>query len=66
MNEEFDAGYEAAYMEPSYNDEEEAHFHWTIQDFEDLVKRYGATQVARNMKPEYAIKLLGALQHELL
>jgi len=59
-------GYEAAFMMQDDTQEREAHFFWTITDFEELVMREGATDVVRNMKPAVAIKLLGALQHELL
>ena len=55
--------------EEQFNDDrgyEEAHFFWTIKEFEELIIDYGVHQVVREMNPEVSIKLLGALQHELL
>ena len=65
MNEEFEGGYEAAFIQDNPQ-EEEAHFFWVMRDFEEIITQYGPTQVVRNMKPQMAIQLLGALQHELL
>jgi hypothetical protein len=59
---EDDIGYEAAY---SSLQEEEAHFFWTIQDFEQLVKHYGAKLVVKNMDDIVKTQLLKEIQNEI-
>jgi len=54
MNEHI--GYESAFIDNTQ--EQEAHFFWTISDFEELIKAYGAEMVIRSMSPDLRKKVV--------
>lgn len=47
--EQEDYGYESAFASPDYFQEQEAHFFWTISDFEQLIRDNGAYLVVRHL-----------------
>jgi hypothetical protein len=38
-------------------DEEEAHYYWTINEFQELIKTYGARKVFGDMGTDFIIKI---------
>jgi hypothetical protein len=43
--------------EPQQNDQEEAHFYWTLREFENLIEKHGAAFVLAELNSD-AVKLL--------
>lgn len=44
--------------------EEEAHYHWTINEFQELLKTYGARKVFGDLGTDFIIKITKELSSE--
>ena len=44
--------------------EEEAHYHWTLNEFQELLRIYGARKVFGDLGHEFIIKITRELSNE--
>lgn len=44
--------------------EEEAHYHWTLNEFQELLRIYGAKKVFGDLGTEFIIKITRELSNE--
>lgn len=61
---EDDFGYESAFASPEDLQEQEAHFFWTISDFEKLVRDNGAYLVVKHLSDVVKEQLYREIKNE--
>jgi hypothetical protein len=51
-------------QERDYVNEEEAHYHWTLTEFQELIKTHGARKVFGDLETDFIIKVTKELSSE--